>query len=262
MCTLRNLVLLGLIAAVPAIAQDPRIGAWTLVAAQSSLDPANKLSITPVQDQLHVVMSGDRHMDFIAKAKGKVSPAPGNAGFNQIQLHPISKRLIEAKELKDGVLVSTVHVKISPDGNQLTSTTVTLGHPDQIAVWTRIGAPKVAHDPLAGDWIQDQSQTRLRQGLPLKIEADGNGGVRFMADYSYDARFDGKSYDLKNSRNDSVKLQMLDPHTVAAIYLRDNQVAQRDRWTVSPDGQQLTLTSTGTLETGQHFTEKLTFKKQ
>jgi hypothetical protein len=31
---------------------------------------------------------------------------------------------------------------------------------------------------------------------------------------------------------------------------------------VSADGQQMTLTSTATLETGQHLSEKLEFKKQ
>ena len=83
-----------------------------------------------------------------------------------------------------------------------------------------------------------------------------------MGDYSYTARFDGKSYDVKNSRNDTVSLALSDPHTVDATYRRDNQVTQRDKWQVSADGQQMTLTSTGTLETGQHFTEKLVFKKQ
>ena len=43
---------------------------------------------------------------------------------------------------------------------------------------------------------------------------------------------------------------------------RDNQVAQKDRWLVSTDGQQMTLSSAGTLETGQRITEKLVFKKQ
>ncbi len=69
--------------------------------------------------------------------------------------------------------------------------------------------------------------------------------------------FDGKQYDLKNSRNDTVTLQLVDPHTVDAIYRRDDQVTQKDRWVVSADGQQMTLTTTGTLETGQRVTEKL-----
>ena len=84
----------------------------------------------------------------------------------------------------------------------------------------------------------------------------------FSGDFSYTARFDGKQYDLKNSRNDTVTLQLVDPHTVDAIYRRDDQVTQKDRWVVSADGQQMTLTTTGTLETGQRLTEKLLFKKQ
>jgi hypothetical protein len=261
--TLRTFLFLILAAATPLIAQqDPRIGTWTLTSAQSSLDPPNKLSVTHVQDQVHIVMSGDKHFDFIAKVNGHPSPAPGNMGFDQVQLHRIDKRQNEAKEMKDGDVVATVREKLSPDGKSLTITTLTPGHPDQITVWTRSGGAKDAHDPGAGEWTEDLGLTRMRQGTPLNIEADGNGGVRFTADYSYDARFDGKSYDLRNSRNDSVKLQLVDPHTVSAIYMRDNQVTQHDKWVVSADGQQLTLTSTATLETGQHVTEKLTYKKQ
>ena len=86
--------------------------------------------------------------------------------------------------------------------------------------------------------------------------------MRFSGEYSYAAHFDGKQYDVKNSRNDSVTLALVDPHTVDATYRRDDQVTQKDRWAVSADGQQMTVTTTGTLETGQHLTEKLVFKKQ
>ena len=106
------------------------------------------------------------------------------------------------------------------------------------------------------------SKSLLRQGMPLKIEAAGNDGVHFSGEFSYTARFDGKQYDLRNSRNDTVTLQLVDSHTVDSIYLRDNQVTQKDRWVVSADGQQMTMTTTGTYETGQHLTEKLVFKKQ
>ena len=243
-------------------ATDPRVGSWTLISAQSSLDPANKLSITSGHDGVHVVMSGEHHLDFIAKKGGHESPVPGNPGFNQVELHRIDKKQAEVREKKDGALVATIHNKVSKDGNELTITTVSVGHADQITVWTRSGGPKVANDPMAGEWTQDMGKTRLRQGLVLKIEADINGGVRFLGDFSYTARFDGKQYDLRNSRNDTVMLALVDPDTVDSTYLRDNQVAQKDRWVVSRDGKQLTLTSTGTLETGQRLTEKLVFKKQ
>jgi hypothetical protein len=259
---IRTLFLFVLLVAMQPEVADPRIGSWTLVSAQSSLDPPNRLSITPLHDEVHVVMSGETHLDFTANRNGHESSAPGNLAFNQIEMRRIDKRQAEVKEKKDGAVVATVREKISNDGNELTSMTATAGHADQITVWTRSGGAKVANDLFAGEWTQDLSKTRLRQGLVLKIETDGSGGMRFLGDFSYNARFDGKRYDLKNSRNDTVTLELVDPHTVDASYRRDDQVTQKDRWTVSEDGQQMTLSTTGTLETGQRLTEKLLFKKQ
>jgi hypothetical protein len=206
-------------------------------------------------------MSGETHVDFTANRNGHEASAPGNLGFNQIELRRIDKRRAEIKEKKDGTLVATVREQVSKDGNELTATTATAGHPDRITVWTRSGGAKVAGDLFVGEWAQDLSKTRLRQGLVLKIEAGESGATRFLSDFSYTARFDGKQYDLKNSRNDTVTLELVDPHTVDAIYRRDEQVTQRDRWQVSADGQQMTLSTKGTLESGQQLTEKLSFKK-
>jgi hypothetical protein len=207
-------------------------------------------------------MSGDTHLDFTAKSDGHDTSVPDNPAFNQVELRRIDKRQAEVKEKKDGAVVATVREKLSSDGNGLTITTASKGRADQITVWTRSGGAKVAGDLLAGEWTQDLSKTRLRQGLVIKIEADGNDGVRFSGEYSYDARFDGKQYDLKNSRNDTVTLELVDPHTVDSIYRRGDQLAQKDRWVVSGDGQEMTLTTTGTFETGQRITEKLVFRKQ
>ena len=243
------------------VSPDPRVGTWKLISAECRLDPPNRLSIAHVHDRLHVVMSGETHVDFSANRNGHETAAPGNLGFNQIELHRIDKRQAEVTQLKDGTLVATIREQLSKDGKELVATTVTAGHPDRITVWTRSGGAKSANDLFAGEWTEDLSKTRLRQGLALKIEADGNGEIRFLGDYSYIARLDGKQYDLKNSRNDTVTLELVDPHTLDAIYRRDQQVAQKDRWQVSADGQQMTLSTTGTLETGQQFTEKLVFKK-
>jgi hypothetical protein len=126
----------------------------------------------------------------------------------------------------------------------------------------RSGGAKVADNLFAGQWTQDLSKTRLRQGLVLKIQADGQDGVRFSGEFSYTARFDGKEHNLQNSSNDTVSLELVDARTVDSIYRRDNQVAQRDRWVVSADGQKLELTTTGVLETGQQVNEIMVFRKQ
>jgi hypothetical protein len=259
---MHKIALLGLVAAIQLSAADPRIGSWTLVSAQSSLDPPNKISITALKDGVHVVTSGDTHMDFTAKWNGHEASVQGNPAFNQIELRRIDKHQAEVKEKKEDALVATVRYKLSTDGSELTSTTVEKGHPDRVTVWTRTGGAKVADNLFAGEWSQDMSKTRLRQGLTIKIESDGKDGVRFSGEFSYAARFDGKEYDLKHSSNDTVALESVDAHTVDSTYRRDNQVSQKDRSVISADGQQMTITTTGTLETGQKVKETLVLKKQ
>ncbi len=256
------LAVLALAAALPSSNPDPRLGSWTLVSAQAALDPPNKLSITPVPNGVHLVMSGETHLDFSARSDGHGTAVTGNPAFNQIELHRISKRQSEVKEEKDGALVATVGEKLSNDGRELTITSASQGKPNQISVWTRTGGAAVGKDLFAGEWTQDESATRLREGLVLKIDSDGGDGTRFSGGYSFTGRFDGKQYDLRNSSNDTVQLSLVDAHTVDEIYRRDDQISQRDHWVVSADGHTLTLTSKGTLQTGQHTSENLVFKKQ
>ena len=96
----------------------------------------------------------------------------------------------------------------------------------------------------------------------MKIEADGNDGIRFAGGYSFMGRFDGKQYDVRNSPNDTVQLTLVDAHTVDEVYRRDEQISQKDHWVVSADGRTLTLLSQGTLATGQRISENLVFQKQ
>src|SRR3984957_9467851 len=224
---MHKLALLVLVTAVQLGAVDPRMGSWMLVSAQSSVDPPNKLSITSVHGSVHVVISGDTHVDFTAKVDGHDSSVQGNPAFDQIELKRIDKHQVEVIEKKDGAVVTTIHDKLSKDSNELTSTTSQNGRADKITVWTRTGGKKSATDLFSGEWTEDLSKTRLRQGLALKIEPDGRDGVRFSGDFSYSAHFDGKEYDLKNSTNDSVALQLVDAHTVDSIYRRDDQITQR-----------------------------------
>ena len=255
-----------LVSAIELAAADPRMGGWLLVSAQSEMNPARKISITPLRNQVHVVISSDTKIDFVADGKGRETPVEGIPAFNQIELRRVSKTQAEVKEKKDGAVVAIVRYKLSADksadANELTGTTSEKGHPDRITVWTRTGGMKAADNLFAGEWTQDMSKTRLRQGMALKIEADGKDGVRFSGDYSYSARFDGKEYDLRNSVNDTVTLELVDAHTVDSIYRRDDKIAEKDRWMVSPDGQQLTVTTTGMLETGQEVRENMVFRKQ
>ena len=128
---MQKLALLGIAAALQLAAADPRIGSWTLISAQSALDPPNKLSIVPLHEGVHVVSSGETHIDFTTKWDGHATPIESNPAFNHIELRRIGKTQAELKEKKDGALVATVHYKLSADGNELTAVTSERGHPDQ-----------------------------------------------------------------------------------------------------------------------------------
>src|SRR5271165_1178087 len=135
MCKLASL---GLLAAIQLMAAtDPRIGSWTLISAQSTLDPPNKISITSIHHAVHVVTSGETHVDFTGKFDGHPASVQGNSAFNQIELRRIDRHQVEIKEKKDGALVATIRDKLSRDGNELTSTTSQNGRADRITVWTR-----------------------------------------------------------------------------------------------------------------------------
>jgi hypothetical protein len=261
-----KLVMLSFISCLLLAAQvgtaDPRIGSWKLISAQSSLDPPNKLSIASDHGEVHVTISGETHADFTAKLNGHDTPVQNNPAFDQIELHKIDRHQVELKEKKGGAVVTTIHEKLSRDSNELTSRTSQAGHADKFTVWKRTGGKKSPTDLFAGEWTEDASKSRMEQGLTLKIEADGKDGVRFSGGYSYSAHFDGKEYDLKNSTNDTVTLQLVDPHTVDAIYRRDGQITQKDRWVVAADGAEMTASTSGTLETDQQVKETLVFRKQ
>jgi len=243
-------------------AADPRIGTWKLVSADSALDPPRVLSITPAGKGVRVVIPGSAHVDFTAGWDGHDYDVQNIPAFNQIAMRRIDKNQSELKEKKNGTLVATVRDRISSDRKELMITTVQPRRADQITVWERSGGMHDAANPFIGEWTQDFSKTRLRQGLVIKIEPDGKDGVHFVGEFSYTANLDGRDYPLKDSRDDTVALVLIDAHTVDSTYRRGDQVADQDRWVVSADGRQMTLITTGVLGTGERIKETLVFRKQ
>lgn len=242
-------------------AADPRIGTWKLVSADSHLAPPRVLSITHAGKGVHVSISGV-HVEFTSNWDGHDNHVQNVPAFNQVVMRRIGKDQAEIKEKKNGALVATLRHKISSDRKELTTTTVQPGREDQITVWVRSGGAHDAGNPFIGEWTQDFSKTRLQQGLVLKIEPNGKDGVHFAGEFSYTANFDGRDYPLKDSRDDTVALTLIDPHTVDSTYKRGDEITDQDRWVVSADGQQMTMTTTGLLGTGERIKENLVFRKQ
>jgi hypothetical protein len=253
---------IALLAAAQLWAPDPRIGTWKLISAQSVLDPPRKLTITRQDRGVHVVVSGSPRIEFSANWDGRDYPVQNVPAFNRVAMRRLDRNQAELTERKDGMLVATVRDRISKDRKELTIVTIQAGRANQLNVLRRSGGVNDAANPFVGEWTEDLSKTRLRQGLLLKIEPDGKDGVHFSGEFSYTARFDGKDYLLKDSRNDTVTLAVIDAHTVESTYKRGDQVVERDRWVTSTDGLQMTVTTTGVLAAGESLKEELVFRRQ
>jgi len=157
--------------------------------------------------------------------------------------------------------VATVREQLSKDGNELITTTATAGHADQITVWTRSGGAKIASDLFVGEWTQDLSKTRCGKVCCLRSrQTETVGSVFWVTSAIPPVLMENNT--IKEFAQRHCDLELVDPRTVDAIYRRDEQITQTDRWQASADGQQMTLSTTGTLESGQRITEKLLFKNQ
>jgi hypothetical protein len=242
-------------------AADPRMGTWKLVSAESTLNPPRTLSISHAGKGVHVEISGV-HVEFNSSWDGHDNHVQNVPAFNQIVMRRVDKNQAEIKEKKNGALVATLHEKVSSDRKELTITTVQPGREDQVTVWERSGGAHDPGNPFIGQWTQDFSKTRMRQGLEIKIEPAGKGGVHFVGEFSYTANFDGQDYPVKDSRDDTVALALVDPHTVASTYKRGDEIGDQDRWVVAADGRQMTWTTSGVLGTGERIQETLIFQKQ
>ena len=127
--TIRKFALLALItaiqfgAAADLGAQDPRVGSWTLVSAQSAwilpTDSPSRLCRMKCTSSCRAKPTSISRRNRTDTKR----PRPAISAFNQIELHRIDKKQAEVKEKKDGALVATVREKLSTDGNELTTTT-------------------------------------------------------------------------------------------------------------------------------------------
>ena len=120
-------------------------------------------------------------------------------------------RQVEVKE-KDGAVVATVRETLSIDGDRVDHHDYEQGHADQDHRLTRSGGTKLAKDLFAGEWTEDLRQDPFA-GAVLRIELTESDGVRFAVSLKPPPIL-MESSDSKNSRNDTVALELVDLHTV------------------------------------------------
>jgi hypothetical protein len=257
---MRTLVFAGLAAALQLIAADPRQGIWKLASAHSDQDPPRRFVVTSEGAGIHFSNSVNA-MEFIGQYDGRVYPMLKGPGNEVVMIR--TGDVIDFAYRKDGTVVQTDHVDYSTDRNEMINIFTSVAPPraPQVLVWDRTGGSKSSTDPFVGEWTRNWSKTRMRQGLTVQVESDGNA-IRFSGDFTYTAKPDGNDYPVQNYRDQTVSLRYVDEHTVTSDYKRNGKISDQERWVVSDDGKKMTLTLTGTLTSGARIQEELIFERQ
>jgi hypothetical protein len=133
-------------------------------------------------------------------------------------------------------------------------------------------------DPMHGTWKLDVAKSKYSPGpapksSTLNIEAAGTGrkvSVETVAadgtaiTWGYTGNFDGKDIPITgtNPDADTIVLRRLSPTSTQTVWKKDGKVTITNTLTVSPDGQTLTIVSTGTNAKGQKVNNTQVFERQ
>ena len=134
----------------------------------------------------------------------------------------------------------------------------------------------LAKDPLEGTWILNvekssfkvapgpRGQTRtytMHDGVE-RLVARGGSWDKKPTLVKYEARYDGKDYDMTGSLGgDKISLRRIDSNTTESSQKREGKPAIVATRTVSADGKTLTVVSKGTTVEGQQIDSTLIFER-
>jgi opacity protein-like surface antigen len=146
-----------------------------------------------------------------------------------------------------------------------------------VAFTVAAGAADAA-DPLEGTWDLNveksifksapgpKGQTRtyaLSKGGVEKMTARGVSAEKKPTLVRYEARYDGKDYDITGSLGgDKIMLRRIDALTTESTQKRDGKAVIVATRKVSSDGKTLTVVSKGTLADGQVIDSTLLFERR
>jgi hypothetical protein len=116
-----------------------------------------------------------------------------------------------------------------------------------------------AQDSFVGNWKLSLAKSKLT-GQSIEIQEMSPGTFMFKEDEHSDFIF-ADGLDHLTHFGDSMAITIKDAHTWAITYKRGDHVTMDTVWKVSPDGQKLTWTATGTRPNGQHFDNKMILKR-
>lgn len=262
---MKKLLWIGLLVSlfVPAVAtaQSAFDGTWKF-----NLNPAEapkKPDVFLLQDGMYQCKTCVPPLNV--KADGQDQKVSGDPYHDSVSVKVVDDHTIEETDKKDGKIVTTSKVTVSPDGKTATFEFSDSSATNAEPVTGKGQATRVAKGPagshaISGSWKFGKMEDLSANALSLTYKVDGDTlTMSNPTGQGYTAKLDGTDAPYKGDPGTtSVSVKKLGKNSIEETDRRDGKVIGIYHMTVAPDGKTMTIAITDKLHgtTSQYVAEK------
>ncbi len=263
---MKTLLGIGLLAALMllpglATAQNAFDGTWKLNL--NPAEPPKKPDVFLLQDGMYQCKTCVPPIDV--KADGQDQKVSGDPYHDTVSIKVVDDHTMEETDKKDGKIVTTTKVTVSPDGNTATFEFSDSSATNADPVTGKGEATRVAKGPagahaISGSWKFGKMEDISANALLITYKVDGDTlTMSNPTGQGYTAKLDGTDAPYKGDPGTtSVSVRKLSKNAIEETDKRDGKVIGIYRMTVAPDGKTMTIAITDKLRgtTSQFVAEK------
>jgi hypothetical protein len=179
----------------------------------------------------------------VVKADGADQSVIGHDYYDSIAVKIVSGTVVDIR--KGGKVTGTDTATVSGDGKTLTEVFVdyTGAQPAKgTSASSRLTAGPAGSHALSGTWQQSKFSDGSESLVTVKFASTADELKMEWNGQSYDAKFDGKEYPVKNDPgNTTVSLKRIDDHTIEETDRRNGKITDVIRTTASADGKTINV---------------------
>ena len=182
------------------------------------------------------------------KANGEDQAVSGHPYFDTIAVKVINDHEIEETDKKDGKVVQTTKVTVSPDGKTATFEFTDSSNSNAAPVTGKGEQERVAKGPagsnaISGSWRTTKMESLSDNAITWTYKVDGNVlTMTTPTGQSYTAKMDGSDAPMKGDPGvTSVSVKMVGKDTLEETDKRDGKVISVNKSTVTSDGKMMKI---------------------
>lgn len=230
---------LALLVPACALAQSAFNGTWKTNV--SSIKSGGEPLVIHLKDGMY---TDNGHPPVKVKADGTDHAVAGHPGYDSVAIEVLNDHSIKETEKKDGKVVSTVTVTVTPDGKianyEYTSYTST-GPVTGKGVAERVAKGATGSNAVAGTWKFGRMEDASANGMTATYMVDGDD-ISFSTPTgdAYTAKINGKAVPFTSGMGApgiTVAVKRMGKDSLRETWYRDGKETNQDTMTISADGK-------------------------